>query len=752
MSPFNRPSSSTMVATGVFCRCSFFFDQLRLLQLPLLVCLLLLTPVAYAADITLSDTCSLANAIRSANGDTQVSPADECAAGDSTETDTIIFVADVEITEALPSITSDIRIVGYGKALSSPDPKGQTSTEYNFNLLTINSGAVRIENLTLTGVDDSALKIVKNSEDDLTVLFNVGAIVHNKAETHGGAIHLEGGAEVTIQTSRIGHNEALDGNGGAIYVDDSTLEIKWSNLHDNSATGNGGAIYFVNDSGDEHKLTVIGSRLTRNSATDDDDSTHTDENGGAIYIDNGMQTDGAISSLETNSITANTARNGGSIYLANGKLNIDNNTIDESIATADGGGIYVAGGALIVRHATIVRNQAAIGGGIGVFAAEVDDSDENTDGDAQNFVPVDLGGDNFPDTEDEAVITDDEDGPGEPDLYIYNSIIAENTDTDSENSVCLIDLLSGNEGNIIEDVGCVAAQSAAVPIRIELVPFSGQTLPRTVLNHFYRLLEGSPAIDNGVDSPGQMLGNDQTGYRRPEGEGYDSGSFEFDVEENWDIFVGRPGTESPSTGLTEFVNTCVAVNERDNGITVDATYGLESGVQCQEIGAAGIGIQWIIDAGFIKAVDIWSYVEQGVQVCFDAYGPLLFIDATTISKTVKTISYFTIDGKTCTSVWHPGSIVLQTAQTGSSALPAATAQPLSLLSPSPAPQCLGATTTAVNLRNAPNGNWIGGIYPSQTVTVLSSESGWYQVDHLGSIGWVSANYLTLSGECDLGAA
>ena len=281
-------------------------------------------------------------------------------------------------------------------------------------------------------------------------------------------------------------------------------------------------------------------------------------------------------------------------------------------------------------------------------------------------------------------------------MYIYNSIIAENTDTDTaaENSVCLTDLLSENEGNILQDVGCVEAQSAAVPVRLELVPFGGPNLPRAVINRFYRLLEGSPAIDNGVDTPGQMLGNDQTGHARPEGEGYDSGAFEYDFEEIWieppaPLAPGRPSVVATPVDVS--VHTCFAVSERDNGITVAATYGLESGVQCQEIGAAGIGIQWIIDAGFIKAVDIWSYVEQGVQVCFDAYGPLLFIDATTISKTVKTISYFTIDGKTCTSVWRPGSIVLQTAQTGSSALPAATAQPLSLLSPSPAPQCLGAT-------------------------------------------------------------
>lgn len=206
---------------------------------------------------------------------------------------------------------------------------------------------------------------------------------------------------------------------------------------------------------------------------------------------------------------------GGAVYLANGKLNIDNSTIDENVASAEGGAAYVAAGNLTVRHATIVKDRAATGAGIGIFA----DDDENTD---------------------------------DPEVYIYNSIIAQNTDTDSENSVCLTDLLSGNEGNVFEDVGCAEAQSAAAPIRIELVPFSGQALPRAVLSRFYRLLEGSPAIDNGVDTDGQMLANDQTGHNRPEGEGYDSGSFEFDFEEEWDIFFAGsiPSTPAIAANVT----------------------------------------------------------------------------------------------------------------------------------------------------------------------------------------------------------
>ena len=442
--------------------------------------------------------------------------------------------------------------------------------------------------------DDTALKIIKTTDNDLEVLFNLGNIGHNNAATHGGAIHIEGGAEVTIHSSEIGYNTALNGNGGAIYVNNSTLTIKWSNLHDNSA-GNGGAIYFVNDSGDEHKLTVIGSSLRRNTATDNDGSTDAEKNGGAIYFDNGTLTDGAISSLADNSFSNQRARNGGVIYLANGKLIVDNSTIDKNFAGREGGGIYVAGGNLTVRHSTIVKNRAAVGGGIGIFAPEDGDSDDS--GDSQSAqIPGADDNNRLPSVEGDSsstafdvVLTDDEGNSGDPEVYIYNSIIAENTDTDSENSVCLTDLLSENEGNILQDVGCVEAQSAAVPVRLELVPFDGPNLPRAVINRFYRLLEGSPAIDNGVDTPGQMLGNDQTGHARPEGEGYDSGAFEYDFEEIWieppaPLAPGRPSVVATPVDVS--VHTCFAVSERDNGITVAATHGLTSGVQCQEIGAS----------------------------------------------------------------------------------------------------------------------------------------------------------------------
>ena len=103
--------------------------------------------------------------------------------------------------------------------------------------------------------------------------------------------------------------------------------------------------------------------------------------------------------------------------------------------------------------------------------------------------------------------------------------------------------------------------------------------------------------------------------------------------------------------------TCPALSQA-TGIIIQATYGAGSGVQCQRIGGGGIGIQSIIDAGFIDAVDIWGYVEQGVEVCFPQAGHLLFLDARAMPRAIAPLESTVVNGMTCAAITTPGSIVL----------------------------------------------------------------------------------------------
>ena len=63
-------------------------------------------------------------------------------------------------------------------------------------------------------------------------------------------------------------------------------------------------------------------------------------------------------------------------------------------------------------------------------------------------------------------------------------------------------------------------------------------------------------------------------------------------------------------------------------------------------------------------------------------------------------------------------------------------------------ECSVATTTALNFRNAPNGNKIGLLPEGTTVDALDRQEDWFQVDYNGVVGWVHADYVTTHGKCD----
>ena len=96
----------------------------------------------------------------------------------------------------------------------------------------------------------------------------------------------------------------------------------------------------------------------------------------------------------------------------------------------------------------------------------------------------------------------------------------------------------------------------------------------------------------------------------------------------------------------------------DGGPMISATYGEGSGVQCQRLDAAGIGNQSIVDAGYIDAVDVWGYVEQGVVICFPRLGSVIFLDAATSPRSRAPVEHFARDGGTCAKLDRAGTVVL----------------------------------------------------------------------------------------------
>ena len=98
--------------------------------------------------------------------------------------------------------------------------------------------------------------------------------------------------------------------------------------------------------------------------------------------------------------------------------------------------------------------------------------------------------------------------------------------------------------------------------------------------------------------------------------------------------------------------------QTETGMTFTPTYGLDSGVHFRQLDGAGIGVQSIIDAGYLAALDVYGYVEQGVEVCFPQIGRVVFLDARTMPRAITSLEATVRDGMTCVRLNSPGSLVL----------------------------------------------------------------------------------------------
>ena len=173
-----------------------------------------------------------------------------------------------------------------------------------------------------------------------------------------------------------------------------------------------------------------------------------------------------------------------------------------------------------------------------------------------------------------------------------------------------------------------------------------------------------------------------------------------------------------------------------------ATYGLCSGVQFKRLEAGWLtGNQRVIDAGFIDGVDVWGYAEQGVEVCFPAYGAVVLLDAATSPRTLEPLDAYLDEHYTCAAFNKAGTAVLVDANSGLASAPASGPAPAGLSG------CMVTTTHILNLRAEPNGNVIGMVAHNATLTALSRTDAWFEVDANGVTGWISADYVTTAGAC-----
>lgn len=302
-----------------------------------IVAVLWLLPIAQAlaADITVNADCSLANAIRSANGDAPVEPQTDCEAGDA-------------LPDSQDTINIDVSGTDEGNILLDATLPIRSAIVINGNGYSINGGGNQIFNITAGSL----------TLNDFTM--SGGFSISN-----GGAIAVSNAA-LTLNNSGV-RNSGARGFGGGIYALDSDLTLADSVVSGNVTNANAEDFEPVEEPVGEQ---AVGTAQSEDAVMQAEAQAEGVEElalpdvegvtGAGIYF-NGANNNLVIerSGIDSNS----TPDSGGGIYIAAGRATIQNATISGNSAFVDGGGIYNTG-ASIVKHATITGNSANNGGGI----------------------------------------------------------------------------------------------------------------------------------------------------------------------------------------------------------------------------------------------------------------------------------------------------------------------------------------------------------------------------------------------------
>ena len=279
--------------------------------------------------ITVDENCSLANAVRSANGNAQIEESgdsdgnDDCEDGadpDDTVTppdtgdDIILLTKNITLAAPLPSLTSRIQIEGDGHTISG---------DAKYRVLMAVDGQLGINELT---------------------------IIKGLASTVGGGIYVNSGS-LSMSDSAIKDSKASD-IGGAIYAIDSDVDIADTEFSGNmTVKSHGGSVYFISSTG-LHTLDIVGATFKNNMATED---------GGAL------KTAGGIATINKSTFVDNAADEGGAIESSETTLGITNSTFSNNSAR-EGGGLSSFSSFVTLTHTTWAFNSAEEqGGGIAII-------------------------------------------------------------------------------------------------------------------------------------------------------------------------------------------------------------------------------------------------------------------------------------------------------------------------------------------------------------------------------------------------
>ncbi len=358
------------------------------------------------------------------------------------------------------------------------------------------------------------------------------------SNSFGGGIYNEG--KMLISNSIIENNSSTTVSGfssaGGIYnvansqlTDAGALTIENSTVTNNVA-GSYGGIY--NGGG---FLKILNSEISFNKATanaprgDGGGLQHLGQNKGGIEF---------INSILSNNIAAN---RGGGLYAYGGTIVFQNSQIENNYAGSNGGGINSSVDAtLTVENCTLSNNASNARGGAIYQLNGPDDTGSaeiiNSTISANSAVLEGGGIYNYAPLSATHVTFFGNSSPSGNSIYvannpiastqIFNSIISDNDQTTANCSGAPTRITDGGY-NISDDSTCNLVSLTSLD---NTNPMLGNLSNNGGFTHTHAIQPGSPAIDSippGINGCGDTVTTDQRGVLRPQGEGCDSGSYEF---------------------------------------------------------------------------------------------------------------------------------------------------------------------------------------------------------------------------------
>ena len=280
------------------------------------------------------------------------------------------------IIEVNKNIT--IKSKGSGTYTLNAGGKGADSDQSNTKSTGIfevsGNKTLTLENLILTKTEKYAVYVAEG--DNSLTMKNV-TIKDCKTEGNAAGIYFNKGKDLTLENCRI---EKCKGKGNQssggidIQAPKGTVRIKNTTIENCEAKANGGGINMYNAQctlervtvnncsalrgGGLHvkagTLTITGGSFTKNVT-----SAGKNQQGGAIYSEDGSLTLKGCMIGGNTSDEGNTAKKGGGIYLKNVALTMQSVTVKNNKASTQGGGIYLADGELKIPGGNTIADNSA---------------------------------------------------------------------------------------------------------------------------------------------------------------------------------------------------------------------------------------------------------------------------------------------------------------------------------------------------------------------------------------------------------